>query len=292
MDFGIQAPGMARPANSERASQILALSEEVSPSALRLSSISKIAMNESIALASNVYNDAAALHGALETAQRFFDNLFFVHAGPNGAYSTDGTIELLEKYGATVVFDDINKGFGAIRTRCLHDCGCTFAAILDADERFYPELPVLHPEGQEKWSPGQPRPNLSVHVREGIVKQGELIRNLMTQPNIMAIRATRRHWFDFSMKHPSQNWIATERDHQLRIVRNIPEIEYRSNVKMHEKLVDLRTGCDPTRANQDDYFGPFIDHFHPFFREAYPGSKEFGEANYARLERGEPMLAK
>src|ERR1700722_13140534 len=76
-------------------------------------------MPESIALAGNVYNDAHALRGALETGARFFDNFFFVHSGPNGAYSTDGTIELLEKFGATVVFDDISKGYGVIRTRCL-----------------------------------------------------------------------------------------------------------------------------------------------------------------------------
>jgi hypothetical protein len=247
-------------------------------------------MPESIALALNVYNDAAALRGALETGSRFFDNIFCVHSGPGGAYSTDGTIELLEKFGATIVYDDIEKGYGTIRSRCLHECGCTFAAILDADERFFPELPVLHCEGTDKWSPSwEGRPNLSVHVREGTVKQGDIIRQLINDPNVMSIRCTRRHWFDFSMKHPTQNWLH-ERDHQLRIVRNIPEIFYKSDVKMHERLFDSRRGGDPAYNAQDDYQGPFIDHFHPFFRHAYPGTKERNELNYARLESGEPMV--
>lgn len=249
-------------------------------------------MSATICLAMNVYQDAIALRGALETGSRFFDQIFAVHSGPGGAYSTDGTIELLEQFGARIVYDDIDKGFGVIRSRALRECGCDWAAILDADERFFPDLEVLHCEGQDAWNPGLPMPNLSVHVREGIVRQGELVRRLMEDPNLGAIRATRRHWFDFTMKKPCRNWIHGDKDHQLRIVRNIPEIGYKTDVKMHERLWDSRRNGEPVYSWQDDYQGPFIDHFHPFFRFAYPRTKEFNEQNYSRLSRGEKMIVK
>lgn len=247
-------------------------------------------MNESICLAMNVYNDAAALRGALETGSRFFDQIFIVHSGPGGAYSTDGTIELCEQFGARIVFDDINKGYGVIRTRCIHESGCTFTAVLDADERFFPELPVLHCEGMDYWLPGREKPNLSVHIREGVVRQGDLVRALMGMKHIMAIRQTRRHWYDFTMRTPCRNWIQDDPDHQLRIIRNVPEIHYKSDVKMHEKIWDDRTNNEPVYSCQDVYLGPFIDHFHTFFRLAKPGHKEFNERNYARLQKGKKMI--
>jgi glycosyltransferase involved in cell wall biosynthesis len=257
-------------------------------------------VSTSVALSMNVYNDAPALRGALETGLRFFDNLFVIHSGPGGAYSTDGTIELLEQFGAKIVFDDIDRGFGVIRTRCLHECGCDWAAILDADERFFPDLPTLHCEGSDAWNPGLPMPNLLVRVRSyhvhehpyDFVHQGQLVRHLMEDSKLGAIRATRRHWFDFTMKRPCRNWIIGDRDHQLRIVRNIPEIGYRKDVALHEKIWDSRRNGEPVYSTQDDYQGPFIDHFHPFFRKAYPGTKEWNEENYARLQRGERMVVR
>ena len=93
---------------------------------------------------------------------------------------------------------------------------------------------------------------------------------------------------DFTMKRPTQNWLKN-RDHQLRIVRNLPEIGYVKKVKMHERLVDTRTGEDPVFVPQDDEGGPFYDHFHMAFRTAYPGTKEWNEKNYYRLTHDEPM---
>ena len=244
----------------------------------------------SIALACNVYNDAAALRGLLESGARYFDNLFIVHSGPGGARSTDGTIELCEKFGATLVFDDIDKGFGAIRTRLIHDCGCDWAFIMDADERFFPQLNVLECVGEGDWGgPSSPTlPNLTVTVKKDVIDQGAHVKNMITNPEVMAIRSTRRHWFDFTMRKPTQNWHKNQ-DHQLRIVRNLPEIAYASDIRMHERLVDSRTGKDPKFVTQDPVGGPFHDHFHMAFRTAYPGSKEWNEQQYARLSRGEKM---
>lgn len=244
----------------------------------------------SIALACNVYNDAHALRGLLELGARYFDNIFIVHSGPGGAKSTDGTIELCEKFGASLVFDDMDRGFGVIRTRLIHDCGCDWAFIMDADERFHPQLYVMKCEGTESY-PAVPNPQLTVTVTRDVIDQGAHVKNMITNPSIMAIRSTRRHWFDFTMRKPTQNWL-DNRDHQLRIVRNLPEIGYAKDIKMHERLIDTRTGKDPNFATQDDMGGPFHDHFHMAFRTAYPGTKEWNETNYGRLSRGEPMITR
>lgn len=242
----------------------------------------------SIAMCCNVYQDAPAVRGLLEASAPYFSNLFFVHSGPGGAYSTDGTIELIEQFGATVVFDDIQRGFGAIRSRLIHDCGCTFAMILDADERFFPMLPVIHCEGTDRY-PAQPEPNLSSHFRADVCNQGAFLKELIRRPDLNAIVTIRRHWFDFAMRKPAENWLLIK-DYQMRIVRNLPEIGYQADKVMHERLIDSRTGTGPTHFSPDDYTGPFHDHFHLHYRRTRPGQKEKNEINYGKLERGEAML--
>lgn len=242
----------------------------------------------SIALGINFYNDAPALRGLLETAAPYFDNIFAISSGPGGARSTDGSEELLTAFGATVVFDDMQRGFGAIRTRLIHDCGCTFVMILDCDERFFPLLPVLHCEGTDRY-PAQTEPNLSVHMRDGICTQGALVKELIKRPDLMAVVSIRRHWFSYSMKKPAENWLRIK-DYQMRIVRNHPDIHYQTDRVMHERLIDGRTGRDPAHFSPDDYTGPFFDHFHCFERRTRPGQKEANEINYGKLERGEAML--
>jgi hypothetical protein len=200
--------------------------------------------------------------------------------------STDGTIELCEDFGIKPVFDDINKGFGNIRTRLIHDCGCDWAMIMDADERFFPQIQVMTCEGTDRY-PGHPNPKLSVTKKPDLIDQGAHIKNQINNNELMAIRATRRHWFDFSMTRPSENWM-TVLDHQLRIVRNTPHIYYTLN--MHERLIDDRTGNTPRYLEQDPIGGPFYDHFHLWFRRTQPGHKEKNETNYARLSKGEKMI--
>ena len=89
----------------------------------------------SIALCINVYQDAKALRGCLESGSMFFDNIFVIHAGPGGRYSTDGTIEVLEDFGIKPVFDDIERGFGKIRTRLIHDCGVLSLLLAVSQQR-------------------------------------------------------------------------------------------------------------------------------------------------------------
>lgn len=247
----------------------------------------------SIALSCNVYNDATAMRGMLETASQYFDELFVVHSGPNGAYSTDGTIELCEQFKVKLVFDDLDKGFGVIRSRLIHEHGCEWAMILDADERFNPTMPQLTCEGNATWDIGNPlvRPNLTVIKTPEISIQGYGLKEFIQKnDSIMAVRTIRRHWMDFTFKNPTQNWNLIP-DYQLRTVRNVPEIEYVSNVKMHERLIDTRTGQDPLHIISDELL-IYHDHFHPFFRNSFPGTKQFNEQNYQRLEKGEKTITK
>lgn len=238
----------------------------------------------SIAACINFYNDATALRGAMESASPFFDNIFCINAGPGGVRSTDGSIELCEQFGATVVYDDIQHGFGAIRSRLIHDCGCTWAFIMDADERFHSKIPVLHCEGSEAY-PQVETPNLSTFKRADVHDQGAILRSLMERPGIKAIRTSRRHWFDFTLNKPTQNWLRVP-DWQLRIVKNLPEVGYQKDRVMHERLLDESTGQDPASIDS----GLFHDHYHCHFRRTQPGFKEAREQNYSRLERGEAML--
>lgn len=240
----------------------------------------------SIALCCNVYNDAAALRGLLELGSSYFDNIFILHTGPGGAKSTDGTIELCESFGISPIFDDIQKGFGAIRTRLIHDCGCDWAMIMDADERFYPQIKVMTCHGTDRY-PNPPDPKLTVTKQDDVINQGDHVKNQIKNPELMAIRATRRHWFDFTMTKPAENW-QTICDHQLRIVRNVKEIHYTLN--MHERLIDDRTERTPRFLEQDPIGGPFYDHFHLFYRRTQPGKKEANEKNYERLSKGEKMI--
>lgn len=228
------------------------------------------------------------MRGLLEIGARYFDNIFIVHSGPGGTRSTDGTIELCEQFGVTPVFDDIQNGFGVIRSRLIHDCGCEWAMIMDADERFFPHINMMDCAGSESY-PAVSSPQLAVTIKPDLIDQGSQLKWLISHPQFDAIRATRRHWFDFTMRKPTQNWMLNQ-DHQLRIVRNRGEIGYQTDRVMHERLIDSRTGGTPKFAEQDAYGGLFYDHFHMHFRRSQPGKKEANERNYSLLERGEAMI--
>jgi len=242
----------------------------------------------SIAMSCNVYNDALALRGMLEMSATFFDELFVVHSGPNGAYSTDGTIELCEQFNVKLVFDEINKGFGHIRSRLIHEHGCEWAMILDADERFYPATHKMICHGDTVWDINEmwKSPGLSVEKQE-FYNAGGYLKDVIGKTMGLAILTSRRHWLDFSFTNPTQNWLIIP-DFQLRIVRNSEFLEYDRKVLMHERLIDTRTGVNPEMVFADQYL--FHDHFHPFFRKINPGHKEFNELNYRSLEGGKPLI--
>ena len=237
----------------------------------------------SVGLVANVYNEINALPGWLETHLPFFDDVHVLHAGPGGEYSTDGTLELLERWHVPVEFCAIDEGFGSVRTRAIHSSPCEWVMILDADERFFPVHRVLKCTGEStphsevdailqtydfhdlktmipNWeNVARLGANLRVNIDEAY-DQGARLREILASGLYDGIATVRRHWHDFSLRRPTQNW-HTDPDWQLRLVRNDPSIGFDRNTRMHERLCGVQHifHADMTR-------GPFFDHFHFTFK--------------------------
>jgi len=219
----------------------------------------------SIGMACNIYNDANAVTGLLEMSSQFFDEMVFYHAGPQGVYSTDGTLEILEKWKVKVVFGKIDDGFGIVRTAAVRACKTEWVMILDADERFHHFAPILLPHGDGD--------SIFVQRFHDCYDQGALLRRLIQYPEIDAIESVRRHWWDFSWNRPVQNWHHIP-DIQRRIVRNIDPIHYKTEVRMHEQLIDGRTGHGVRAHSCNGYRGIFHDHYHCFFKAMEPEQRQ------------------
>lgn len=252
-----------------------------------------------IGLVANVFNEVNALPGWLETHLPFFDDVRVMHAGPQGAYSTDGTLELLEKWRIPVEFCCIDDGFGVVRTKTMRMSPCEYVMLLDADERFFPIHRAMHCEGQ-----GTPQaevdwilqsydfngvnlPNWenvaklgnALRVKDtGIHHQGDYLRDILTTcPD--AVCTMRRHWHDFSFKRPTQSWYEHP-DWQMRLIRNDPSIYFNPDTRMHEQLVG---GTNVFRA---DARGPFFDHFHFTFKRMEQEQRRHDIAIYDAIHAG------
>lgn len=235
-----------------------------------------------ITLACNIFNEINAVHGLLETGSQFFDEIYFLHAGPNGAYSTDGTIEVIKKWGARLDFASINDGFGVIRSRLIREAKTEWVMILDADERFHPMVPLLAVDGHEKY-PDVVKPNTHSHSPRWI-DQGALLRGLMNGPWDV-IRTCRRHWFDFTWKNPCQNWHAIA-DWQARTIRNNGKVGFKPDVKMHEQMVPLTCENIIMWQGNAQGDGPYHDHYHCFFKPMEPEQRKHDIQIYNAIHEG------
>lgn len=213
----------------------------------------------SIGMSCNFYREINAIHGLLETASQFFDELVFISSPPAGA-PPDETIAILEKWGARVEHANINEGFGAVRTKAIHASTCEWVMILDADERFFPTLPEMTCEGTEGY-PEVKRPNLHTTV-SGAYSQAVILRTAMEGQGDV-ILTSRRHWFDFTWRRPTQNWMHVP-DWQCRIVRNRPYLGFDTNVKMHEQVRNLTNNRGPNIIKPPATI--YHDHFHCLFK--------------------------
>lgn len=258
-------------------------------------------MSVTIGLVANVFNEANALPGWLEVHTPYFDDIRVLHAGPQGVYSDDGTIELLEKWRVPVEFCAIDEGFGVVRSRALRMCPCDYVVLLDADERFYPLHRVLHCAGNSTphseadeiirnydFRDGK-LPDWKVIARLGkdlhvsqvtCYDQGARLREILETERPDAVAAIRRHWHDLSFRRPTQNW-HTEPDWQMRILRNHPSIHFDTGTRMHERLVGAG---NVYRADMDR--GPFFDHFHFFMKKLEMGQRAHDVAVYDAIHEG------
>lgn len=257
-----------------------------------------------IGLVANVFNEINALPGWLETHLPFFDDVRVLHAGPQGAYSDDGTIELLEKWRVPVEFCAIDDGFGVVRTRAVHMSPCDYVMILDADERFFPVHRVLTCSGEStphsevdvilqtydfrdlktmipNWE-NVARLGMDLRVDIGATyNQGARLREMLSnerRPD--AVVTVRRHWHDFSFRRPTQNW-HTDPDWQLRIVRRDSGIYFASDQRMHERLEGQRVV-----EHADQTWGPFFDHLHFTFKRMEQEQRSHDIAIYDAIHAG------
>ena len=251
----------------------------------------------------NLYNEANALPGFLESATSFFDDVRFYHAGPGGEYSNDGTIEIIEKWKLPITYGKIDDGFGVVRTATLRLCPCDWIVLLDADERFHRFAPLLACQGEstppdevnqilaeydnreQKAVPSNfenlAKLGAKLNVEIGAVyNQGQWLRDLI-EADIDAVLTMRRHWHDFSWKRPTQNWHQIP-DHQKRIVRRSESIYFDQSTRMHERL------CGANRMQETNHsHGPFFDHYHLHFKTKEIKQRRHDVAIYDAVHRGE-----
>lgn len=242
-------------------------------------------MSESIGIVCNFYQEPNMLPGWLECASRFFDEIVCVSAPPSSAPPDEESVEICRKWGAKVVFDKIDDGFGALRTRCLHALSTEWGMIADCDERFFPTLPVYELHGTGRY-PDQQDPQLSVGIAEPAFNQGDFLRRMVaTAKNVDGVRFIRRHWMNMAMSRPAQRW-DDHRDYQLRFLRNCGYIGYSSDVRMHERCRDFRTNEDPSFVTAEPKYGPFVDHFHVAAKLMEPEQRQRDIAIYNLLDSG------
>lgn len=231
----------------------------------------------------NVYQDNLALPACLSAAKEWASDIYAIHSGPGGKYSTDGTIETLQAEGIRHVFADINVGFGAIRTRLIRECGCDWAFITDADEAIRKMVPLLKSEGSEKF-PDNLEPNLTVTTIGEPYDQIELLQELIKRPGIDAVITRRRHWMDLTWERPAQAW-DVHPDWQARIVRNSGNVGYDHNVKLHERIIRFDSGKEPFMERQGMHAkAVYHDHYHNFYKKLHPEKNAEDIATYKSLD--------
>ena len=265
---------------------------------------------KTIAAVANVYNEANALPGWLECVTSWADDIQIYHAGPGGAWSNDGTMEILKAWGIPVHRGSIDDGFGVVRTATVRATKCDWAVLLDADERFWGSVRVMGCSGEDtppdqegkilaeytsgetgcgawqSWeSVRQLGQNLRVTFAE-VYNQIDVLRDVLkNHTTIDAVQTIRRHWHDFTFKRPTQNWMGRP-DCQARIVRNHPAIHWDPNKRMHESLI----GADNIyQANMKE--GPFFDHYHMWFKRMEPEQRRFDLQVYDALHEGRTVPA-
>jgi glycosyltransferase involved in cell wall biosynthesis len=231
-------------------------------------------------------NEALILPGWLEAHTGLADEFLVVDTG-----STDGSIDIGRAWGANVIEQEMSGGFGFIRSFCIERASCEWVIILDADERIYRHVPefMLKEEPTEidmttKWPSGPGAPTHCKYEAIGTgryIDQHFLARQATDDPNVIGYRTRRRHWFDWDMKRPCQNWMDWVNDGgipdwQARFVKTGGVVDgqpLRYVRKVHEWLRD-HSGREPANMGAFGPDGPFFDHFHVPAKGMIPGRSE------------------
>lgn len=240
----------------------------------------------SLGISSCFHAEPNALPGFLESAVQWADEIVMISAPPPGVEHCEESLEIIKKWGGKIVLSSVEEGFGVLRTQCIRESSCEFVAILDADERFPVLRRVMSCAGSEKY-PENSNPNLTV-TQGAVFDQGKALRSLLDslEPSQDAVVMPRYHWMDFSHKRPSQNF-CDNKDFQCRLVRNAEHIGYKSERKLHEHLVDFRSGNEPNMFRQNPHEREIaIFHYHAFFKALSPEKNKLDMKTYKALDEG------
>lgn len=231
--------------------------------------------NPTLTIACNFFNECNSMPGFLEMATGFADEVLMVDCGPGGTRSSDGSLDILRKWGIDPLAWRIDDGFGKVRTQLIQTCKTDWVIIMDCDERMQIHAEVMTCGGGEKY-PEVPNPNLKVIKTGPSYNHREVLLSKMRQADasdIPTVRAMRRHWFDFTYTRPCENW-CTRFDWQLRIWKVQPKVGYKSEIPMHEIAFDWRKNESPKYIEESVTHGPFFDHFHCLFKPMEPEQRQ------------------
>lgn len=229
----------------------------------------------SITIACNFFREPNTLPGFFECYSRWADDILMMSCPPSGAPPDEESIEIVKKWGGKLIHGNIDAGYGVVRTRLIQEAETDWVLISDSDERVHANLPVFECHGTGKYpEDSEENVKLSVGILEPAFSQVDMIRSLVKQagPDIFAIRFVRRHWFNWALSRPCQNWVQHP-DWQLRMMKREPFIGYASDVPMHEKARNFKTGRDPEFISGNTTHGPFYDHMHMAAKRMEPAQR-------------------
>lgn len=246
-------------------------------------------MTPSIGVAATFRDECNALPGFLESASHFFDNIFLADCSPGGVdRSTDGSLDIIRKWGLPdPPLWNLNDGFGVVRSRLMNESPTDWTVVLDIDERMLVTSNVLHCEGTEGF-PQVEHPKLTVTEIPDLYNHLELLKKKIEQAEnegIRTVRFRRRHWFDTTYLNPTQNWLLIP-DFQLRCMKSRAGVGYTSQ-RMHERAWDSIKLRDPEYIEEDCQRGPFIDHFHCWFKRMEVEQRKTDIAAYDALHHSD-----
>jgi hypothetical protein len=156
---------------------------------------------------------------------------------------------------------------------------------MDADERVPVMRRTMTCSGSEKY-PEFRNPNLTVSFGNSFDQLKALKSLIDSAEGQDAIVMPRYHFMDMTLRRPAQNW-CDNKDFQCRCVRNAPHIGYKPERKLHEHLVDFRTGNEPDMIRQNPNEREVaLFHFHNFFKPQEPSQNAEDLETYRALDAG------
>lgn len=250
----------------------------------------------SIGCAATFREEHNALPGFLESASHFFDNVFLADCSMDMTPSADGSLDIIRKWGLPdPPLWSLADGFGAVRSQLVHSSPTDWTVVMDIDERMSVAMPEMWCEGNDRY-PAVEHPKLNV-VRKGVFDHFSfLVSKIMEAESkgVKTVRFSRRHWFEPNFKKPCENWTII-RDFQLRCIKGRSGVGFTTIPRMHERLYDFSLKKEPTYIEDDPRFGPFLDHYHCWYKPMEPEQRKADIAAYDALHKSDthtPIPAK